>query len=282
MDVGQLDKFLRSLCKETFPEEGILYGDATTPVSGVLFCWMANVRAMRRAIEEDCNVIVCHESLFLGLHSNMGVPARLADLGAELLLGGETEEYTIEFCADLGIAFCPVPPLSTTLVSSSGRYPGEVRGRSLCLCLRSTEAGGLRSCGRKSDARDAGAWRLSAPDVGAGVAPTVRIIGSTASGAGFDGSCSGREPLVGSAAVCGAGPVVVSAAGIGRVSRAAAWDRGNPDAPFATGNGRVSPGSVPRNSRSSGLVAGVHISRITWMYIIVVSMRSCPRYSWTR
>ena len=33
---------------------------------GVLFCWMANLRAIRRAIDEGCNLIVCHEAPFFG------------------------------------------------------------------------------------------------------------------------------------------------------------------------------------------------------------------------
>ena len=220
MTVQDVLAFFRSLYHEPFPEEIIHCGDPDMAVRGVLVCWMANVRAIRRAIDEGCNVIVSHESPFfgrvtdsdfssvygwpanrqrkalfdahrlavvqvhrtldayciadvfqnmlglgrpvvaesmagytavrlfeidptpvgrlidrwkqaaglacvrayapdldreirrvglawggIGLHSNMAVMARLIDLGAELLLGGETEEYTIQFCADAGVDF---------------------------------------------------------------------------------------------------------------------------------------------------------------------------------
>ena len=41
----------------------------------------------------------------IGLHSNMAVMARLVELGAQVLVGGETEEYTAEFCRDCGVDF---------------------------------------------------------------------------------------------------------------------------------------------------------------------------------
>jgi len=221
--VKDLQQFLSSLYEVSFPEEGIHYGDAEMEVRGVLACWMANVRAVRRAIDEHCNLIVCHEIPFfgrptavrpndysefyhwkanrlrkelldanrialiqchrtldafcvaetfesalglgrpsvveemagyeavrlfeiqptrvgslierwketlglerirvrapdldrrvrlvglawggIGLHTNLPLDARLVELGAELLVGGETDEYTIQFCADSGVDF---------------------------------------------------------------------------------------------------------------------------------------------------------------------------------
>ena len=220
MKVRGVHALFTALDHETFPEEQIHYGNPDMEVQGVLTCWMANVRAIRAAVDQGCNVIVCHETPFLGrvadfdfspvyawpanrqrkamldehglaviqvhrtldafciadvfqdmlglgrptvaeemagyicvrlfeteptpvgqlidrwkqatglscvrayapdldhvvrriglawggigLHSNMAVMVRLIDLGAELLLGGETEEYTIQFCADAGVDF---------------------------------------------------------------------------------------------------------------------------------------------------------------------------------
>jgi len=228
MKVKDVHEFLSSLAEESFPEEGVRFGDPEMDVRGVLFCWMASVSAIRQAIEQGCNLIVCHEAPFLGrahnndyspfyhwkanrlrkellednpvvqchrtldafciadvlqqmlglgdpavaeqmagytavrlfeieptplrelverwkravglslvrahapdldhairriglcwggigLHSNMALMARLVDLGAELLLGGETEEYSIEFCADAGVDFVELGHVTTEL-----------------------------------------------------------------------------------------------------------------------------------------------------------------------
>ena len=223
MKVRDIAELLNSLADGSFYEEGLHYGDPDMEVRGMLLCWMANLRAIRRAIDDRCNLIVCHESPFfgpassvpdnrfqdfyhweanarrkelldahslavvrshrtldafcvpdafqaalglgepsvtedmaghtavrlfdvepipvrqlveqwkrslglsglrayvpdldrtvrrlglawggIGLHSNLGVVARLVELGAELLIGGETDEYTIELCADSDVDF---------------------------------------------------------------------------------------------------------------------------------------------------------------------------------
>jgi putative NIF3 family GTP cyclohydrolase 1 type 2 len=49
----------------------------------------------------------------IGLHSNMAVMARLVELEAEVLLGGETEEYTAEFCRDCAVDFIELGHLTS-------------------------------------------------------------------------------------------------------------------------------------------------------------------------
>ena len=221
MNVQDFQAFLRTLAHRSFHEEGLYYGDPTMEIHGALLCWMANLRALRQAVDDGCNLVVCHEAPFfgsgaavpendytpffhweanrrrkelldahgiavvqchrtldafcvphafqdaiglgepsltedmagykaarlfdveptpvrelveqwkqalglgcvrayvqdldrrvqrlglawggIGLHLNLGVVARLAELGAELMIGGETDEYAIEFCADSGV-----------------------------------------------------------------------------------------------------------------------------------------------------------------------------------
>jgi len=45
-------------------DEGILFGDPGIEVTGVLVCWMADVEAIEKAVEEKCNVIITHADLF--------------------------------------------------------------------------------------------------------------------------------------------------------------------------------------------------------------------------
>ena len=67
MKVSELQGFFDSLYDTSFPEDGLLYGKPGMEVTGALFCWMANLRAVNRAIAEGCNLIVCHETGFYGL-----------------------------------------------------------------------------------------------------------------------------------------------------------------------------------------------------------------------
>lgn len=46
-------------------DEGVLYGDPKSEVSGVLLTWMATVPALEAAAREGCNVVLCHESFYL-------------------------------------------------------------------------------------------------------------------------------------------------------------------------------------------------------------------------
>lgn len=49
----------------------------------------------------------------IGLVSNLDVVGRLIELGADVLLGGETEEYMAEFCADAGVDFVEIGHAAT-------------------------------------------------------------------------------------------------------------------------------------------------------------------------
>ncbi len=49
---------------ETRSDEGFKFGDPDLEVSGVLVCWMATAAALRQAISERCNLVICHETLF--------------------------------------------------------------------------------------------------------------------------------------------------------------------------------------------------------------------------
>jgi len=244
--VNDIAELFDSLCPMSFPEDGVQFGDPEMQVTGVLFCWMANTRAIQRAVAEDCNVIVCHEfpyvtgrpgvppeqymdwlpnrrrrellnthalalvqshrtmdtfcvadelqrtlglgapdivedaagydavRLFhidpastgvlvtrwkqalglsyvrvlapdpdrvitrvglawggIGLQSNLTIPVRLIELGAELLIGGEVEEYTLEYCADaevdfveLGHAATEAPGMSVVPNRLAARFAG--------------------------------------------------------------------------------------------------------------------------------------------------------------
>ncbi len=46
-------------------DEGVLYGDPKAEIEGVLLTWMATVPALEKAVEEGCNVVLCHERFYL-------------------------------------------------------------------------------------------------------------------------------------------------------------------------------------------------------------------------
>ena len=47
-----------------WPDGGYFNGNASTPVQRVLLSWMPSLKAIKKAVEEECNVIICHEPLF--------------------------------------------------------------------------------------------------------------------------------------------------------------------------------------------------------------------------
>jgi putative NIF3 family GTP cyclohydrolase 1 type 2 len=47
-----------------WPDGGYFNGNPSTPVKGVLLSWMVGLEAIKKAVEEQCNVIICHEPLF--------------------------------------------------------------------------------------------------------------------------------------------------------------------------------------------------------------------------
>ena len=62
---------------ELNPEEGFLFGSGDGEVEGVLVSWMATVSAIRHAVENACNLIVCHEALtFFDYFARFGATGR--------------------------------------------------------------------------------------------------------------------------------------------------------------------------------------------------------------
>jgi len=47
-----------------WPDGGFFNGGINTEVKGVLLTWMAGPSAIKQAIQDGCNVIICHEPLF--------------------------------------------------------------------------------------------------------------------------------------------------------------------------------------------------------------------------
>lgn len=64
MKVHEVLKYIDSLEPVRDSEEGIRYGNDREEVSGILVCWMASLDALKKAIKEKCNLVICHESLF--------------------------------------------------------------------------------------------------------------------------------------------------------------------------------------------------------------------------
>lgn len=62
--VKEITAWLASLCEDTYPEDGLLVGDADMAVEGALLCWWANGAARRAALERGANLIVAHEAAF--------------------------------------------------------------------------------------------------------------------------------------------------------------------------------------------------------------------------
>lgn len=86
-----------------------LYTIAPRPVALCLAEWKkAHGLERVRALVRDPERVVSRVGVAwggVGLVSNLDIVARLVELGAEVILGGETEEYTAEFCADAGVDF---------------------------------------------------------------------------------------------------------------------------------------------------------------------------------
>ncbi|RLI06915.1 hypothetical protein DRO32_04795, partial [Candidatus Bathyarchaeota archaeon] len=58
-------RFIERLSPGPGPDEGVRFGDPEAEVRGVLVAWMATVKAIKRAAEEGCNLMVVHEALLL-------------------------------------------------------------------------------------------------------------------------------------------------------------------------------------------------------------------------
>lgn len=64
MKALEFKTFIESLAGSLSPEEGFRLGNPDVEVRGVLISWMATLEAIKKAIEEDCNLMVVHEDLF--------------------------------------------------------------------------------------------------------------------------------------------------------------------------------------------------------------------------
>ena len=58
------EQLAENLTYTPMKEDGLRSGDDSVEVKGVLVCWMATSAAINYAIENDCNVIICHENPF--------------------------------------------------------------------------------------------------------------------------------------------------------------------------------------------------------------------------
>lgn len=64
MRVHELESHLRQFRGQLNPDEGVVFGDPTAEVKGILVCWMGTVAAVRRAREVGANTIISHEAIF--------------------------------------------------------------------------------------------------------------------------------------------------------------------------------------------------------------------------
>ena len=55
-------------------EEGIWFGNRDVEISGILLTWMATIEAINKAAEENCNLILCHETPFFDTNWNTKEP----------------------------------------------------------------------------------------------------------------------------------------------------------------------------------------------------------------
>lgn len=60
----EIRNYLSDLSELAGVEEDFRFGDPKAEVTGVLICWLASGAALRKAAEENCNLVICHEDLF--------------------------------------------------------------------------------------------------------------------------------------------------------------------------------------------------------------------------
>ncbi len=63
MTAADVAAYIENLGPKSAEDEGFKFGAPHAPVSGVLVCWMCTLAAIKRAIAEGCNMIVCHEEM---------------------------------------------------------------------------------------------------------------------------------------------------------------------------------------------------------------------------
>jgi putative NIF3 family GTP cyclohydrolase 1 type 2 len=65
MKTAELVSFLADFVGPFNTEEGIRFGNSKSDIKGICVCWMATKEAISFAKENNTNVILCHEDLFL-------------------------------------------------------------------------------------------------------------------------------------------------------------------------------------------------------------------------
>lgn len=85
MTVTHLKEYILQLKRAYQPDaalngdEGVLFGEADSEVTGVLTCWMATVEALQAAAAEACSLILCHEQFYFYPYWDRGMqPQHLA------------------------------------------------------------------------------------------------------------------------------------------------------------------------------------------------------------
>jgi len=63
LGVEEIAEFIEGLAPGPAADEGFKFGDPQAQVKGVLVCWMATLAALRHAVAEDCNLVICHEEM---------------------------------------------------------------------------------------------------------------------------------------------------------------------------------------------------------------------------
>lgn len=59
----QVAELIEALAPPPASDEGFRFGNPEAEVTGILVCWMCTIEAIRRAIDEGCNLIITHEQL---------------------------------------------------------------------------------------------------------------------------------------------------------------------------------------------------------------------------
>lgn len=75
MTVQELYQKVISLCPSPRPEhtcDGILYGNPDTEIKKAAVCFVATAEIIQKAIDANCNLIICHEGLISGDESDYG------------------------------------------------------------------------------------------------------------------------------------------------------------------------------------------------------------------
>jgi putative NIF3 family GTP cyclohydrolase 1 type 2 len=70
-----LEAELSKLCGQPLSaDEGLKFGNANAPISGIINCWSFNAEVAELARKENCNLILSHESLYVPYGIGEGTP----------------------------------------------------------------------------------------------------------------------------------------------------------------------------------------------------------------